>query len=289
MGNSGLHSVSEEGVLDATPAADAAGRIPLGRLLVAEGLLTEAQVDDALFEGGQTGERLGEIVVRRGLMTEEQLAKALADQWNLSYVDRASIWFDGEALARMSREDAQRLEAMPTRVQEGRVVVAVAEPTDDRIAALREVIGGETVVVVVPRTALDAALSSELLTSRSQTEQAEASSPPPPEQTLSPPVPVELLPPPMYRVEAQAPPQSHPPAYEPPPLRYQPPPPPQQEFSGDELEWFRSRVERLESELAKQRRTMVEVQLHLQAALRALLLNDVSGYDDPSHGGGPSV
>ena len=62
-----------------------------------------------------------------------------------------------------------------------------------------------------------------------------------------------------------------------------------QEFSGDELEWFRSRVARLEGEVAKQRRMMVEVQLHLQAALRTLLLNDVGGYDDPSHGGGPSV
>ncbi len=104
--------------------------MPLGRLLVAEGLLTEAQVDDALFEGGQTGERLGEIVVRRGLLSEDEIAKVLAEQWSLSYVDRASIWFDGDALARLSREDAQRLEAMPTRVQDGRVVVAVAEPTE---------------------------------------------------------------------------------------------------------------------------------------------------------------
>jgi MshEN domain len=283
--------VPHDGVVDAAPAGDAAGRIPLGRLLVAEGLLTESQVDDALFEGGQTGERLGEIVVRRGLMTEEQLAKALAEQWSLSYVDRASIWFDGDALARMSREDAQRLEAMPTRVQDGRVVVAVAEPTEDRIAALREVIGGETVVVVVPRTALDAALSSELLTSRTAGEQAEAAPPAPtpqPEQSPPPPEPVELLPPPMYRTDA--PPQAPPPAaYEPAPMRYQPPPTPQQEFSGDELEWFRSRVARLEGDVAKQRRMMAEVQLHLQAALRTLLLNDVGGYDDPSHGGGPSV
>ena len=72
-----------------------------------------------------------------GLLTEDEIAKVLAEQWSLSYVDRASIWFDGDALARLSREDAQRLEAMPTRVQDGRVVVAVAEPTDARLAALR--------------------------------------------------------------------------------------------------------------------------------------------------------
>ncbi len=121
------------------------GRVPLGRLLVEAGLLTDAQVDDALFEGGQTGERLGEIAVRRGMLSEEDLARTLAEQWSLSYVDRASIFFDAGALARLSREDAQRLEAMPTRVQDGRVVVAVAEPTEQRLQALREVIGEDTV------------------------------------------------------------------------------------------------------------------------------------------------
>src|SRR5207244_7053260 len=129
-----------------------------------------AQLDDALYEGSQTGDRLGEVVVRRGLASEDDVARALAQQWGLDYVERSSIWFDADALARLSREDAQRLEVMPTRVEDGRVVVAVAEPTDQRLAALREVIGQDTVVVVVPKTALDAALNSELLTSRGASE-----------------------------------------------------------------------------------------------------------------------
>jgi hypothetical protein len=270
MANPSLHPVPDEAVVGGSPASDGPGRLPLGRLLVAAGLLTEAQVDDALFEGGQTRERLGETVVRRGLLTEEQLAKALADQWGLSYVDRASIWFDGDALARLSREDAQRLEAMPTRVQDGRVVVAVAEPTEERLAALREVIGPDIVMIVVPRSALDAGLSSELLASRSPSDQA----PPPP-----PPEPVAPRQAPIYRTEARPEPAAP----------YQPPPVTGRDAGGDELDWFRSRVERLETELAKQRAVTVEVQLHLQAALRTLLLNDVGRLDDPSHGGGPPV
>ena len=143
-------------------------RTPLGALLVAEGLLNDVQLHQALHLGSQTGERLGEIVVRQGLASEEDVARLLADQWDLGYVDRASIWFDANALARLSREDAQRLEAMPTRVEDGRVVVAVAEPTEERLAALREVIGEDTVVVVVPKAALEAGLHSELLKSNGQ-------------------------------------------------------------------------------------------------------------------------
>ena len=321
MANPTLHPVPDEDVADGSPTPEGVPRVPLGRLLVAEGLLTEAQVDDALFEGGQTGERLGEIVVRRGLLSEDEIAKVLAEQWSLSYVDRASIWFDGDALARLSREDAQRLEAMPTRVQDGRVVVAVAEPTEARLAALREVIGEDTVVVVVPRSALDAGLSSQLLTSRGAVSES-------PEEIVLPVVaplpPLDLVPPPVYEPEQpgpadrvvsyeasdqaasyeasdqaasyEAPDQAasyeasdQAASYEPAPFRVEPTQPMPHDSGSDDLDWFRNRVERLEAELAKQRAVTVEVQLHLQAALRTLLLNDVGRLDDHSNGGGPTA
>jgi hypothetical protein len=147
---------------------DATARVPLGQLLIQAGFLTQVQLDDALYEGSRTGERLGEVVVRRGLATEDDVARLLAEQWALDYVERSSIWFDANALAQMSREDAQRLEALPTRVEDGRVVVAVAEPTEQRLGALRELLGEETVMIVVPKSALDAGLRSDLLRSRGQ-------------------------------------------------------------------------------------------------------------------------
>jgi hypothetical protein len=243
------------------------GRVPLGRLFVEAGLLSDSQVDDVLNESSQTGERIGEIAVRRGMISEEDLARTLAQQWNLSYVDRASIFFDAGALARLSREDAQRLEAMPTRVQDGRVVVAVAEPTEARLHALREVIGEDTVMVVVPRAALDAALSSELLSSRTASE-ARASEPTP---TSTPAFEllqaIEPVPQPAYREAPRIP--------EPPraPVAFnesEPPPFPAEPGSEGEVDALRARVLELEAELAQQRATAFEVQRYLQAALRRL-------------------
>jgi Type II secretion system (T2SS), protein E, N-terminal domain len=152
---------------EALAGTDEPARVPLGQLLIDAGLINQAQLDDALFEGSRTGERVGEVVVRKGLVTEDDVARLLAEQWELDYVERSAIWFDADALARLSREDAQRLEALPTRIEGGRVVVAVAEPTEQRLAALREVIGEETVVIVVPKSALDAGLRSDLLRSAS--------------------------------------------------------------------------------------------------------------------------
>jgi hypothetical protein len=150
---------------EALAGAEVQTRVPLGQLLIQGGFLTQVQLDDALYEGSRTGERLGEVVVRRGLATEDDVAKLLAEQWDLEYVERSAIWFDGNALARLSREDAQRLEALPTRIEGGHVVVAVAEPTEQRLEALRELIGPETVVIDVPKSALDAGLRSDLLRS----------------------------------------------------------------------------------------------------------------------------
>lgn len=150
---------------EALAGAEVQTRVPLGQLLIQSGFLTQVQLDDALYEGSRTGERLGEVVVRRGLASEDDVARLLAEQWELEYVERSAIWFDGNALARLSREDAQRLEALPTRIEGGHVVVAVAEPTEQRLEALRELIGPETVVIVVPKSALDAGLRSDLLRS----------------------------------------------------------------------------------------------------------------------------
>src|SRR3954453_21489810 len=164
-----MATVEEERVTqEALAGAETPARIPLGQLLIQAGFLTQVQLDDALYEGSRTGERLGEVVVRRGLATEDDVARLLAEQWALDYVERSSIWFDANALAQMSREDAQRLEALPTRVEDGRVVVAVAEPTEQRLGALRELLGEETVMIVVPKSALDAGLRSDLLRSRGQ-------------------------------------------------------------------------------------------------------------------------
>jgi Type II secretion system (T2SS), protein E, N-terminal domain len=243
------------------------GRVPLGRLFVEAGLLSDSQVDDVLNESSQTGERIGEIAVRRGMISEEDLARTLAQQWNLSYVDRASIFFDAGALARLSREDAQRLEAMPTRVQDGRVVVAVAEPTEARLHALREVIGEDTVMVVVPRAALDAALSSELLSSRTAFEGRASEPEPPATPAFELLQAIEPVPQPAYREIPRIPEPSRAPIAfnesEPPPFSAEP-------GSEGEVDALRARVLQLEAELAQQRATAFEVQRYLQAALRRL-------------------
>lgn len=141
-----------------------AKRTALGTLLIEHGYIDQEQLDEALRRSAENGERLGEVIVKLGWASEDDLAKVLAEQWHLRYFERSAISFDGKALRRMSWEDASRLEALPIQENEqGEVVVAVAEPTDARLLALRELLGDRIDFVVVAKTAIETGLRSELL------------------------------------------------------------------------------------------------------------------------------
>ena len=163
-----MRRLRTEGVESMTDAlldqASEAKRTALGTLLIERGYIDQEKLDEALRLSAENGERLGEVIVRQGWASEEDLAKVLAEQWHLRYYERSAISFDGRALRRMSWEDASRLEALPIHENEdGAVVVAVAEPTDARLLALRELLGDRIDFVVVAKTAIETGLRSELL------------------------------------------------------------------------------------------------------------------------------
>jgi len=143
---------------------DSGPRTALGTLLIEEGVIDSDQLEEALRLGADSGERLGEVLVRMGWASEEDLARILAHQWNLRCLERSAISFDPNALARLSREDATTLEALPMRIaDDGSLVIAVAEPTEARLFALRSRFGDRIECVVIPKTALDVGLRSDLL------------------------------------------------------------------------------------------------------------------------------
>lgn len=66
-----------------------AGRWPIGRILREGGLLSEAQLDEALREQGRTRELLGQLLVRTAMIDSGELAAALSEQEHLNDVDQA--------------------------------------------------------------------------------------------------------------------------------------------------------------------------------------------------------
>lgn len=96
----------------------------IGQILVELGYITQEQLVRAVMEQKDTGERLGAILLRRGYVTPEHLTEALAQQSGLEYVRFSIADVQPEALAELSPTLARRLQILPLRLEDGRLVVA---------------------------------------------------------------------------------------------------------------------------------------------------------------------
>jgi hypothetical protein len=56
-----------------------------GELLIESGIITKAELDDALDEQKRTGNKLGQILVERGFVSSAVLGKVLQDQLDVPY------------------------------------------------------------------------------------------------------------------------------------------------------------------------------------------------------------
>ncbi|HWQ01137.1 MAG TPA: hypothetical protein VN449_03380, partial [Gaiellaceae bacterium] len=91
------------------------------------------------------------------------ISRALAEQYELEFVDLDSTEIDATAVARLPAREARRRGAIPIRVVEnGRLMVGVADPTD--VGAwdeLRTMLGGKVTLVVVDQVELHRTLARE--------------------------------------------------------------------------------------------------------------------------------
>jgi len=153
----------EVGAMDGDASAAVLRRPSLASLLTDAGIASDSQVREALEEGNRTGEKLGEVVVRRGWASEYQLAQVLAAQWGLTAVDPEPRSLDPLAVDRLETGIAAELGGLPVWFDGNHVVAAVAEPSEERFAALSERLG-DVSFVVVPRGTLQRLLNDRVST-----------------------------------------------------------------------------------------------------------------------------
>ena len=137
--------------------------LPLGSLLVREGLISNEQLELALIDQQGTGLRLGELLVQWGWVESTAISRALAEQYEMDFLDLDAVEIDPTALDRLSAKDARNHGAMPIRfLEDGHLLVGVSDPTDvGRCEELRALIGVPVSLVVVDQTELHRALARE--------------------------------------------------------------------------------------------------------------------------------
>src|SRR5262249_37338288 len=135
--------------------------VPLGTLLMRVGAIDHEQLEIALTEKERSPRRLGEILVEWGWVPSVAIARALAEQYDIPFLDLGSPWV-GEGPARpLPPAAARRLQALPIkRLPDNLTLVGLADPTEVFAAEeLRSLLGTGICLNVVDIAALEAAIT----------------------------------------------------------------------------------------------------------------------------------
>jgi type IV pilus assembly protein PilB len=102
----------------------------IGEILVSEGVITAQQLEEAYGLGGPQPHEVGQILLSLGYVDESDLAKALARRLRLEFTELNADAVDREAAGLVDRKVLRRYGMLPLRVEKGRLVVAMRDPTN---------------------------------------------------------------------------------------------------------------------------------------------------------------
>src|SRR5436190_5719929 len=130
--------------------------------------------------------------------TEEAEARALADRAGLEYREAGAVSVDPRALSVLPADECRRLRAVPLAATTGSAVIAVSDPSEERLESVRQLTGPSTRFVVLTERTLEALLRSRMFAGGAPAETAAAPAEAPPEPASAPsPEPVADVEPPL--------------------------------------------------------------------------------------------
>ena len=88
----------------------------LGDLLVASGVITQEQLEQALRIQQETKQRLGDVLVQNGFITEQVLIDALQIQLGVEFVDLTAVSIPVELAKYVPRNIARRFSVVPVKL-----------------------------------------------------------------------------------------------------------------------------------------------------------------------------
>ncbi|HVU12067.1 MAG TPA: glycosyltransferase [Phototrophicaceae bacterium] len=116
----------------------------LGERLIAQGYITQSDLDRALELQARTKERLGSILMSLNLIKRYQLYQVLAELWGYPFINLLEAKADPELVRRFHAEILVRERFLPVRLDATSVEIASAEqPSDDLTALIRATLGAE--------------------------------------------------------------------------------------------------------------------------------------------------
>ena len=104
----------------------------IGAALVAEGYLTQENLDKALAEQNRSGRLLGRVLVENNYVTDEQMAITIAAQQGISFIDLRRYDVDPSVVQSITEVQARRFSAIILEDRGDSYLVGLVNPTNLR-------------------------------------------------------------------------------------------------------------------------------------------------------------
>lgn len=142
-----------------------ANRKLLGEIFVEKGLITRKTLERTLSRSKRLRKRLGTLLEEMELITGEELANALAEQYGYRVVSNFSHHhFSNELLELVPSDVALQNVLFPLKIENGRLALAMADPTETRIVSNIAANHGLTVIpFIATRKDINAAICKQYL------------------------------------------------------------------------------------------------------------------------------
>ncbi|MFG0327710.1 MAG: GspE/PulE family protein [Phycisphaerales bacterium JB037] len=100
----------------------------VGTLLVERGLISPEQLERALAEQRETGERLDRVLIRLNIVTREQVLEAVGEQLHMPIVDLAGQAVEREVLDLLPAKLVYKQACVPIARENGTLTIATSDP-----------------------------------------------------------------------------------------------------------------------------------------------------------------
>ncbi|MEG2295658.1 MAG: ATPase, T2SS/T4P/T4SS family, partial [Oscillospiraceae bacterium] len=105
--------------------------LPIGEILVLEGVLTRERLEEALkWQKSNPGKRLGDTLIDLGFVSQREFMKALERRLGIPFVDLYSTEFEKSAIALVPEHFARQNSIIPISKNESGLKIATNDPLD---------------------------------------------------------------------------------------------------------------------------------------------------------------
>ncbi|HCN87853.1 MAG TPA: secretion system protein E [Oxalobacteraceae bacterium] len=114
-------------------------KLPLGKLLIQKGVISEDQLRIALMEQKRSGDPLGKLLIALGFVTEATVREALSENLNQQSTDLTGILADANAIRMIPKDIAKRYRVFPMVYDKNARTLMLAMSDTANIVALDQI------------------------------------------------------------------------------------------------------------------------------------------------------